>query len=294
VAVVGRIPLRYCQIEDANAITHAVSSGRRRPACVAATGYGKGALVAEMAGRLTLGGTGKVLVLLDRSHLVHQLADEIERHLDVTCGRVADGVCDGINRRIVVSTVQAQFTPDRERRPLYEYPQFRDVGAVIIDEGHKFFADRFRRVADHFSDSCAAIIGFTATPVASNGDAWESFFDWTAKAEGPAMRTVPWCVRNGYLVPPKQVFVRVELDLSEIHERLVRGEEDPDDEDTGDELSGLLIDLLSKNAERAAATFAAGVADVIGRRRAIIFAPPRVTAAKLLAAWLNATGRVDL
>lgn len=288
--VIGKIPLRWCQREDADALMNAIETGHDRPACVAATGYGKGALIAETVGRLRK--NGKVVCLVDRAHLVHQLADEIERHLGSACGRVADGVCDGLARGIVVGTVQAMFTPDRSRRRLCEYPHFDNTAAVVADESHKFFAPAFRGVLEHFRQEHGSVVPmFTATPVASNGAEWSSFANWTPGAEGPAMRTVGWCIRNGYLVSPQQAFVHVDIDLSGIYAPMQ--DADPDDEDGGDELSELLGQMLHDKGERAAATFAAGVADVIGTRRAIVFSPPRVAAAKLLSAWLSASGRLS-
>jgi superfamily II DNA or RNA helicase len=292
--VVGRgIPLRWYQKADADALLHAIETGHNKPCCVAATGAGKGATIAEMVGRLLLNG-GKVVCLVDRAHLVHQLADEIERHLDITCGRVADGVKDGINRAAVVSTVQALYDTGSGSTPLYELPQFRDTKAVIGDECHKLFAPVFRSPVQHFIDNHDAVaVGFTATPVAANGAEWQSFYNWTPAAEGPCMRTCGWCIRNGYLVPPKQAFVHVNLDLKPIYDRLndtLPGEEQ-DDEDQADAAAALL-DLLSDKGEQDAARFAAGVADVIGSRRAVVFSPPRVAAAKLLASWLKATKRV--
>lgn len=287
--VVGRIPLRWCQREDVDAKMNAIEKGAKRPACIGATGYGKGAMIAEMAGRLRE--NGKIVVLIDRSHLVHQIADEIDYHLGTTCGRVADSEYEGLNRQIIVSTVQAMYTPDRSGTPLYAYSQFKKVAAVIGDEAHKLFADCFRAVPMHFVDQCNAIVSlFTATPIASNGAAWSSFVDWTPAAEGPCMRTAGWCIRNGYLVPPLQAYVRSQLDLSKIHDRV--GSDDTDNEDAGDELAGLLIDLLKQKGEREAAAFMAGAAEVIGDRRAIIFTPARVETTKLMASWLSATGRM--
>lgn len=288
------INLRWYQREDCDALMHAIATGHNRPACIGATGAGKGAIIAEMAGRLMP--DGKVVCLVDRSHLVHQLADEIERHLsnrEVLCGRVADGECIAINRRIVVSTVQAMYTPDRSGKPLYAYPQFDETRAVLVDEGHKFFADVFRGVCEHFVDMSGAVVcGFTATPVAANGERWAAFWNWTPRQEGPCMRTARWCVNNGYLVPPRQAFVKVNLDLSGIYNKLASAdpEKELDNEDGGDELAETLMSLLQQKNERDAAAFARGVVEVIGERRAVVFSPARVAAARLLASWIKGAG----
>lgn len=44
---VGRVPLRYYQLEDAAAVMHAVETGHRRVSAVGATGCGKSLLEAE-------------------------------------------------------------------------------------------------------------------------------------------------------------------------------------------------------------------------------------------------------
>lgn len=297
IPLVGRgVALRWCQREDVNAISEAVRTGHTHPCCVAATGYGKGPLIAELAGRLRKE-AGKVVCTVDRAHLVTQLADEIERHLGVEVGRVADSQCVGLGRGIVVATVQSLYTRDRKDCPLYDYPQLADTRAVIADEAHRFFSDAFRGVLDHFAAGGAVVPMFTATPVATNGGEWGDFVNWTPAAEGPCMRTVGWCIRNGYLVPMTQAFVHVELDLSAIYGRLTGGDEG-EDEAAGDELADVLVNLLRDRREKAAASFAAGIADVIGVRQAIVFTPPRTpnsgteTPAKLVASWLNATGRL--
>lgn len=247
-------------------------------------------MIAELVGQLRP--NGKVVCLINRAHLVHQLADEIERHLGIRTGRVADGVTEGLSRDVVVSTVQAMYTPDLSGKPLYAYSQFKGTKTVIGDEAHTLFADTYRSVLTHFVEQHGAIVPlFTATPVAANGAKWESFVDWTAPAEGPCMRTTGWCIRNGYLVPPRQAFVRSNLDLSAIHARL--GTEDDETEDGGDELADVLSNLLDEKSERDAAAFAAGVANIIGGRRTIVFAPARVKVAKSLASWLSATRRLS-
>jgi superfamily II DNA or RNA helicase len=293
--IIGRgMRLRYSQREDVDALMYALGQGFTKPCCVGATGIGKGLIIAELVGRLRHERGGKVVCLVDRAHLVHQLADEIERHLGIVCGRVADGVKDGINRAVVCTTVQALYDCGSGDIPLYELPQFRDTKSVIGDECHKLLAPVYRSPAQHFIEQHdAVVIGFTATPVASNGQAWRDYWDWTAQAEGPCMRTAPWCIKHGYLVPPRQAFVHVNLDLKPLYERLADTlpGEDSDDEER-DDAAAVLLDLLNDKGEQDAARFAAGVADVIGEHRAVVFAPPRVAAAKLLASWLQATGRV--
>jgi superfamily II DNA or RNA helicase len=285
------INFRWYQRENVDAMWHAIEGGAVHPACVSATGLGKGAEIAELAARML--GRGKVLCLVDRSHLVHQLAQEIERHTGIECGRVADSDCHRIGRDIVVSTVQAMYTPNRHGVPLYDCPPFDPVRTVICDEGHKFFAERYRGVLQHFSEERGAVTPlYTATPVASNGARWSSFVDWTAQAEGPAMRTARWGINSGYLVPPRQALVKVDLDLEPIYARITKGsatDDEEDDENAGDELAQVLLDLLDDKMERAAAAFAAGVAHVAGHRQSIVFAPPRVKAAQLLASWLKNT-----
>lgn len=290
--VVGAIPLRWCQREDCDAMIAAIEGGAKHPCAVGATGYGKGPMIAETVGRVR--SAGKVVCLINRAHLVHQLADEIERHLGTVVGRVADGECEGLTRNIVVATVQAMYTPDRSGKPLYAYSQFKDTKAVVGDEAHTLFADTYRSVLTHFVEGNGAVTPlFTATPVASNGAKWESFVDWTPEAEGPCMRTAGWCIRNGYLVKPRQAFVSANLDLTAIHQRLLSGSAvDAEDEDSGDEVADVLRALLDEKNERDAGAFAAGVASIISNHRTIVFAPARVKVAKSLASWISATGRL--
>ncbi len=283
----GGFSLSWCQREDVDTATEAFRKSYRKVAVVGATGYGKGPMIAEMAGRM-LAAFGPGLVLVDRANLVEQLADEIDYHLDTTVGRVADGSATGLQHSVVVSTVQAMYTRDRTDRPLYEYPQITDRRWVIVDEAHKFFASCFRAVCEHFVDMNGARVAlFTATPVAANGDDWRSFADWTAHEPGPCNRTISWCVENGLLVPMRQGYVHARADVSKVYEKLSAVTTDDDQEDSGDELAGVLIEMLTNTDERAACEFASGVAQAIGDARAMIFSPPRVEALKLLTSWLK-------
>lgn len=287
--IVGKQHLRWYQREDADALMHAIEGGYRRPACIDATGLGKSRIIAELTGRLRA--NGKVVILNDRTQLVHQNADEIERHLGITVGRVADGVCEGIHRGVVCATVQAMHTPDRQGRRLCEYPQFDGTVAVIPDEAHKFLAPTFSGVAHHFAEIHGAVIPlFTATPVGAGG-VFREFADWIPEAEGPCMRTTPWGIANGYLVPMRQAFVQVHLDLTSLYERLQDSEE-ADEEDEQAQQASMIYDLLLDKGQRAAAEFAYGVRKVIGDRVAMLFTPPKARGAdkmpcQLLAAWLG-------
>lgn len=283
--LLGHIPLRYCQKEDVDAMTHALRSGYKHPSCIAATGYGKSPIIAENVCRMLE--NGKQLILTDRAILVHQNAETLQWHMpDIAIGRVCEGVCNDIGADVVVSTVQAMYTPGRDGRRLYEYPQFRNVKGVHLDECEAFFAPEFRSVPQYLIDQCGAVVcGYTATPVAASGAAWNTFFDWTAPTEGPCMRTVRWCRDNGYIVPPKQAFVQCSLRLSEIDA------ESPDRVD--DDFADVLMGLLTDKGERKAAEVALGVQEIIGNRSSLIFAPPvrngseTAIAAKTVASWLS-------
>lgn len=279
--------LSWCQMEDVDTLSEAIRQGYHKPACVGATGYGKGPMIAETAMRM-LAAMGPGIVLVDKANLVGQLADAIEHHSGFSVGRVCDGVAVGLERSIVVSTVQAMYTKDRSGKPLYTVKQLTERRWVVVDEAHKFFAPCFRAVPEHFvEENGARVILFTATPVAANGDDWRSFADWTAADPGPCNRTIQWCVDNGLLVPMRQAYIATRADVSKVYDRLEAVSGDDDREDDGDELANVLVEMLTNRDERAACEFASAVTAAIGDSRAMIFSPPKVEALKLLSAWLK-------
>lgn len=285
------IPLRWCQADDCDMLEAVLQRGYKRPANIAATGYGKGPIIAEMAGRL-LRSLGTGVVLVNRSFLVHQLSAEIERHLGIPVGRVADSSWEGIHRSIVVATVQGMYTPTRDGRCLYEYEQFKDRRWVQPDEAHLFYSPVFYAPIQHWvTRNDARVVLSTATPAAASGADWNAVADWTAPTEGPCMRTTRWAINAGYLVPMVQAFVRVNLDLSKVYQA---SENISDGDEDGNEKESVLFDLLSDRGEREGAEFAKGIVEVIGDRRAIAYCPPRRpgrtdSPAQSLAAWIQAT-----
>lgn len=125
--------------------------------------------------------------------------------------------------RVVVASVQSLVSYKRKSQR-YRYQKFdpHEFGLLMIDEAHRSTANSYRQVINHFQqnpDLC--LVGVTATPDRSDGIGMGNIFQSVA-----CDYNLLWGIENGWLVAPKQVFVRVNgLDLSEV--RTVGGDLDP-------------------------------------------------------------------
>lgn len=279
---IGRT-LRDYQIEDVDWIDDSFAAGKKRVLCVGATGLGKGLEIAELSARHV--DRGRVVVLVDSKTLVEQLADEIEHHLGEPVGSIARGNCTGITRRVVVSTVQAMYTPDQKDVRLMEYSPFKpsEVSLVIGDETESLVAPTYRTVPEHFlSNDKTLFAGFTATPKRGDKLLLSVLFDHAADVDGPGRRTIHWGMENGWLVEPMETFVHVNLDFSTL---AIATTESGEKDFTQDGLTDALIKLSQEESTEIA--FAKGIISAVGDRQGLIFAPAKIKAAQALCHYLN-------
>lgn len=217
----GQTP-RPWQLAAVRDVAAAMSAGQRRVLVAAATGTGKGTLLAALAVRAALRSPGaRVLVLCHRDELLRDLLARIARVLKglppghgVTAGLVKAGE-NAAAARIVVASVQTL----RGARLAQVMAAGPAPALVIVDEAHHAPARSYQTVlaavkaarggADPF------VLGLTATPyrtgaqgaVVGLGDA----FDVVAHEHG-----IVAAIAEGDLVPPEavRVDIHMELDLS--------------------------------------------------------------------------------
>lgn len=198
------------------------SSVRSSLLCVAATGLGKTCLMGGIAGRWS---NGRVMMISHRYELNTQAIKEFER----VCGEPVDleqaqFFADRMSSKpthIVVASVQ---TLNSRRKGRYRMERFRptDFGLLMIDECHRAAADSYRRVINYFrqGNPDVKVLGVTATPDRLDGVGMGCVFDEVA-----CDYNLLWSIENGWLVAPKQVFIKVNgLDLSQV--RTVGGDLD--------------------------------------------------------------------
>ncbi len=246
-----------------------------------ATGLGKAAILAMIAKHYSQ--FGRVMVLVDVVKLVHQLAETFEWVTGSRPGiemgdlRASNGgflhASDGDG--IVISTFQTQYsgTADNER-----YRQFdpRRFSACLVDECETVFPtdNKSRSVVEwYLTNPNLKLFGCTATPFRSDGVAAANLFERVAFDYD-----ILWGIENGWLVPAKQAFVRVNLDFSTLKLR----ENDEGEKDYS------AADIAEKiNNEQALVEIAKGILHVAGDMKSIV-ACPDVATAKAVSDYLNA------
>ena len=281
----GQTPRRW-QLAAVDAVSRAFAPPHRarRVLVSAATGTGKGTLLASLAVRAACKApSARVLVLCHRRELLedlHRRALAIVRGLpshlaaSLTCGLVV--ASDNAARaRIVIGSVQT-LKPSR----LAEVLAHGAPTLVIVDEAHHAPAASYRRVLAEVEAALGRpphVLGLTATPyrTGKNGqtEGLGDAFDALVYEHG-----IVSAIREGDLVPPEAVRVdlHMELDLSAV--RLGAGG------DYDEEELEKAVDVDARNE-----AIADYVAERLGERQALGFAVS-IAHARRLAEALKARG----
>jgi superfamily II DNA or RNA helicase len=219
------------------------------------TGGGKTVLFADVIRRVF---PRRALVLAHREELIFQARDKIQRvtglHADVEMGeyKSESGLFDAA--RVVVSTIQTQCSGGDGGGRMAKFDPAR-FGVLIIDEAHHATSPSYRRVIDYYrSNPALKILGVTATPDRADEEALGQVFQSVAFDY-----EVLDAIHDGWLVPIEQMMVHVEgLDYSSIRTT------------AGDLNGGDLAAVLE--AEKNLQQIAAASLEIIGQRRALVFA----------------------
>lgn len=185
-------------------------AGRRRIAAVLATGAGKTVVfsfVAKMAHERGL----PTLVLAHRKELLDQAIGKLtDVNPGARVGRL-QGSVKQYRADIVVGSVQTASTPTS-----LALLKTRRWGLVIVDEVHHGVADTYMRIARElncFDDDGPLLLGVTATLDRSDGLAMSELIEEVIE---PTVGLLD-LIRQGYLVPPRGVRVRIDdLDLRKV------------------------------------------------------------------------------
>lgn len=168
-----------------------------------ATGLGKTEIFCEIIRRRM--DDGRVLCLVEREILVHQMVDRIRRRLGVDAG-IEKAEYYARNQPVVVASKQTLQVQDR----LSRFNPF-DFNTIIIDECHHAVASGYRKILKHFADNDdLRVAGGTATADRADKRSLGMVFDSVAH-----IMTLLDGQENGWLVPLKQrVIDDVQLDFS--------------------------------------------------------------------------------
>ena len=226
---------------------------------VAATGLGKTVMMGGLARNWPM---GRVMMLSHRFELNQQALKSFEwicqEPVDL---EQADYRADQKANpdRIVVASVQ---TLNAKRKGKYRMERFNpnDFGLILIDEAHRSAAATYRRVIEYFKqNSNCKIVGVTATPDRLDKVGLGTVFDKVA-----CNLDISWGIENGWLVPPKQIFVHIAgLDLSQI--RTVGGDLDEkqlakvvEQENNLHEMAKPIVDVCGKDKQAIVFTASVG------------------------------------
>jgi superfamily II DNA or RNA helicase len=217
------------------------------------TGCGKTLVAAEIARHFH---PRRVLFLGHREELIFQGARSIFEHTGLdTQIEMADMWADSTlfgSGQVVVSTIQTQVAGKSCRMTRFDPFEF---GLIIVDEAHHVTAGSYRRVLDHYKKNPELkILCLTATPDRADEEALGQVIDSVAFDY-----KILDAIADGYLVPVEQQMVTIQgLDFS--HVRTTAGD-----------LNGADLAAVME-AEKNLHGVASATLDIIGERKAIVFA----------------------
>ena len=208
----GQTP-RAWQIEALRAVQVAWRRGLSRVVVSAATGTGKGTLLASLARRAEAKGS-RVLILVHRRELIEDLAARVAAIPGPSAPGVVQGRRDGSDAPIVVASVQSLVRRLAGLQPF---------DLVITDECHHATAPSYQLVYRAVEEARRragkperfAHLGMSATPFRSAADGVSPITGEGEPYEGIVYaHDIVAAIRCGDLVPPRGTAVDTHLDLA--------------------------------------------------------------------------------
>ena len=207
-----------------DAIDGIIGSHRKgsRPLVVMATGTGKTHVFMEYARRTNK----RVMIVAERSEIVMQARDKLRsvgEDVDVEMSNAWSD--EGLHPpRFVCASIQtlnanwrAKYSQSLKKQRRLERFNWSDFGLLVIDEAHHAVSTSYRRLIDHAyqQNPDIKLLGVTATPDRLDKKSMVRVFD-----DVPFRYEMPTAIKDGYLVPIKQKFVRVNsMDFSDVKTR---------------------------------------------------------------------------
>ncbi len=271
------IPRDY-QMEDIRAMQEAWKSVRT-VLYRAATGLGKATVLGTIA--VVHRPQERTLCLINTVKLAKQLRQTFARQLGWTPGLIGGGIFDGTDRRVVIAVVQSMYSETSSGVMRFERFDPTEFGTVLIDECESALADQYMKVIRHFlnGNPDLHLLGCTATPIRGDGVGMGVLFDKVVEEEGPLNRGPLWAFQQGWLVPPRQAFIRCSVDFSTLKIRKgTDGEKDYNEDQ--------LAEVLS--ADENLIEMAQGIIRTAGDDRCMVVCPNSTDTCDRVSDYLNA------
>jgi len=256
--------LRPFQERGINEVRKAVRAGHKWVCIVSPTGSGKMVCAASvMAGAQKKG--KPALFLCDLVELVGQCRDTLDT-LEAEFG-IVSAQYDNENPHSLLQVVAKDTLIARafKRKRMF----LPDAAVVCVDEAHRSMAPTFQTVLKHYAEQGAVILGFTATPIRTDGRGMANA-GYTAMVQ---LATYKELQADGYLVPCRY-WAPFEPDLSGI--KVSKGDyaaKPLEERMNQDVLVGNVVKDYRQHGEgRVAVLFASGVAHSIHCRNMFVAA----------------------
>lgn len=179
------IELRAYQLDAIQSMRDKLSAGRVAPLCVAPTGAGKTVIEGELVRlHLDIDPAHRVLVVAHRRELIGQIATTMLKLGLTDIGQIVPGVTQRPTARIQVASTQTLRA--RNMAP--------PASMIIYDEAHHYSADDWHELTKMYPGVLR--VGFTATPMRSDGRGMSPAFDSIV-----VVSTIKELTALGYLVP---------------------------------------------------------------------------------------------
>lgn len=190
------MPLRPYQRDIANDTVRSLRK-YRSVMVQSSTGSGKTVVIVELINYFLSQGDSS-MVIAHREELINQTAYKLrDKGLDV--GVIMAGIMNDYSRPVQVASVQTLI---RRQMP-------KGIKYIIVDEAHHILAASYKTIIANYPD--AKIIGFTATPIRTNGAGFDDIFEHLIV--GPQPQEL---IKQGFLLQPKYFAAPLRADLSSV------------------------------------------------------------------------------
>lgn len=184
------IELRAYQVDAIQQMRDRIAAGRRAPLCVSPTGSGKTVMEAAIIKmHLDISPQHRVLVVAHRRELIGQIARTLVRMNITDLGEIVPGTIARPQARVQVASIQTLLARDH-------FPP--GITLIVFDECHHYSADSWHDITKVYPGVIR--VGFTATPMRSDGRGMSPAFDSIV-----VVSTIKELTALGYLVPCKVI-----------------------------------------------------------------------------------------